>query len=89
MLTEFRLLISILWGTFFAALVIHLGVGFMDERRLVLQPVGHLTLFALVGWLASAIVAATVLGAGQRATRVWAAVALGLSILGLVILVTG
>ncbi|MFL6208885.1 MAG: hypothetical protein ACJ74W_08550 [Pyrinomonadaceae bacterium] len=77
-------------GAFLVALAVHIGAGLLDEGRIVLQPVGHLTLLAFMVWLV-AIITATVaiIGVSRWRMKMLAGAILGLSILGLVVLVTG
>jgi hypothetical protein len=48
-----------------AGIVAHMLVGIMDEHRLVLHPVGHLTLIILPLWALTAMVGALALVWGR------------------------
>jgi hypothetical protein len=54
--------------------VIHLLAGIIDERKVVLRPVGHLTLFLVFSW-PIALMAAAVAVLARRGWSWWAAVA--------------
>lgn len=75
-----------LWYTVWAVLS-HFGVGWFEERRLVLHPVGHLTVYVGLLWIvAVALSTARLIASGGRAKA--ARVYLAISLLGLFLLLT-
>ena len=70
-----------------AAFGVHVWVGWMDERRIVLHPVGHGVLLALLAWGLAITIGLVALIVTRR--RPWLAVlSLGISIGGLTLLFT-
>jgi hypothetical protein len=70
-----------------AAAGVHLWAGWQDEHRLVLQPVGHLTILAAAAWVLAMTVAVLVAAFDRRGRRL-ALSALALCIMGMLMLVT-
>ena len=68
-----------------AATGVHLWAGWDDEHRIVLQPGGHMTVFAAMAWLGTLLFAAPVV-MFSRLGRGLGCFAFGLSILGLLLL---
>jgi hypothetical protein len=77
-------LATVLSATALAA-ACHLWAGWQDEGRLVLQPVGHLVVFALLGWSVAAAVAIVALLLEPRSRRISGA-SLVLALAGLALL---
>jgi ABC-type Fe3+ transport system permease subunit len=65
---------------------VHLWAGWEDEHRIVLQPVGHLTILAAAAWVLAMAVAVLVAAFDRRGRRV-ALVALALCVVGILMLV--
>ena len=63
----------------------HLWAGWVDEHRLVLRPVGHMTLLAGLVWIVALVVGALALWFSRKRPMV-ALVSLGVTVLGLVLL---
>ncbi len=67
------------------AATIHLWAGWVDEGRLVLHPVGHMTIMAAMSWLIAMTVAALVATFDRRG-RALALSAAALCIVGVLLL---
>jgi uncharacterized protein involved in cysteine biosynthesis len=64
---------------------VHLWAGWEDEHRLVLHPVGHLTVLAAMAWLL-ALVVAVLVAVFNRRGRTLALSAIALCIIGMLML---
>ena len=67
--------------------VAHLWAGWEDEHRIVLRPVGHLTLLVALVWLFTAVIALTSI-AIERQRRTCAFFSLFLAAVGLFLLLS-